>query len=224
MGEPCRREGIKAMAALPSLDQLRVRSSAWSGRRRKSPHRHRAAAQLAAFHGLCGERSRLEFREFLTRNQGALPRTGVKKMADINKLVDQLSELTVLEAADLAKALEEKWGFRPLPRSRLSGCRRRCGPVEEERPSRRDPTGDAAKRLTSSRKSARLPSSASAKPSPGGRRTQAIRKASKGRSRENQGADEAAAAPSNLSNRATARVGRRLRRKAHAVGPRPARV
>ena len=31
-------------------------------------------------------------------------------MADIAKLVDQLSELTVLEAADLAKALEEKWG------------------------------------------------------------------------------------------------------------------
>jgi large subunit ribosomal protein L7/L12 len=32
------------------------------------------------------------------------------QMADITKLVDQLSELTVLEAADLAKALEEKWG------------------------------------------------------------------------------------------------------------------
>ncbi|MFL6753391.1 MAG: 50S ribosomal protein L7/L12 [Sphingomicrobium sp.] len=31
-------------------------------------------------------------------------------MADIAKLVDQLSELTVLEAADLAKALEDKWG------------------------------------------------------------------------------------------------------------------
>ena len=31
-------------------------------------------------------------------------------MADINSLVEQLSELTVLEAADLAKALEEKWG------------------------------------------------------------------------------------------------------------------
>ena len=31
-------------------------------------------------------------------------------MADIQTLVDQLSELTVLEAADLAKALEEKWG------------------------------------------------------------------------------------------------------------------
>jgi large subunit ribosomal protein L7/L12 len=32
------------------------------------------------------------------------------QMADINGLVDQLSSLTVLEAADLAKALEEKWG------------------------------------------------------------------------------------------------------------------
>jgi len=31
-------------------------------------------------------------------------------MADIEALVDKLSELTVLEAADLAKALEEKWG------------------------------------------------------------------------------------------------------------------
>ena len=31
-------------------------------------------------------------------------------MADIEKLVEQLSELTVMEAADLAKALEEKWG------------------------------------------------------------------------------------------------------------------
>src|SRR5687767_8861709 len=38
------------------------------------------------------------------------PGTWRLKMADINKLVDQLSELTVLEAADLAKALEEKWG------------------------------------------------------------------------------------------------------------------
>ena len=31
-------------------------------------------------------------------------------MADINNIVDQLSALTVLEAAELAKALEEKWG------------------------------------------------------------------------------------------------------------------
>jgi large subunit ribosomal protein L7/L12 len=31
-------------------------------------------------------------------------------MTDLEKLVDQLSELTVLEAADLTKLLEEKWG------------------------------------------------------------------------------------------------------------------
>ncbi|MBB3809525.1 50S ribosomal protein L7/L12 [Pseudochelatococcus contaminans] len=31
-------------------------------------------------------------------------------MADLTKLVDELSSLTVLEAAELAKLLEEKWG------------------------------------------------------------------------------------------------------------------
>jgi len=31
-------------------------------------------------------------------------------MTDLNKLVDDLSALTVLEAAELAKMLEEKWG------------------------------------------------------------------------------------------------------------------
>ncbi|MFK8251014.1 50S ribosomal protein L7/L12 [Ancylobacter terrae] len=31
-------------------------------------------------------------------------------MADLSKLVDELSNLTVLEAAELAKLLEEKWG------------------------------------------------------------------------------------------------------------------
>ena len=31
-------------------------------------------------------------------------------MADIEKIVEELSSLTVLEAADLAKLLEEKWG------------------------------------------------------------------------------------------------------------------
>jgi large subunit ribosomal protein L7/L12 len=31
-------------------------------------------------------------------------------MADLQKIVDDLSQLTVLEAADLAKMLEEKWG------------------------------------------------------------------------------------------------------------------
>jgi len=31
-------------------------------------------------------------------------------MADLSKIVDELSKLTVLEAAELAKMLEEKWG------------------------------------------------------------------------------------------------------------------
>ena len=31
-------------------------------------------------------------------------------MADLQKIADDLSELTVMEAADLAKILEEKWG------------------------------------------------------------------------------------------------------------------
>jgi large subunit ribosomal protein L7/L12 len=31
-------------------------------------------------------------------------------MADLSKIVDELSSLTVLEAAELAKMLEEKWG------------------------------------------------------------------------------------------------------------------
>ncbi len=31
-------------------------------------------------------------------------------MADLNKIVDELSTLTVMEAAELSKLLEEKWG------------------------------------------------------------------------------------------------------------------
>ena len=31
-------------------------------------------------------------------------------MADLNKIIDDLSSLTVVEAADLSKQLEEKWG------------------------------------------------------------------------------------------------------------------
>jgi large subunit ribosomal protein L7/L12 len=33
-----------------------------------------------------------------------------KKMTDLNKIVDELSALTIMEAAELAKMLEEKWG------------------------------------------------------------------------------------------------------------------
>ena len=31
-------------------------------------------------------------------------------MSDLNKIIDELSKLTVVEAADLSKQLEEKWG------------------------------------------------------------------------------------------------------------------
>ena len=34
------------------------------------------------------------------------------KMADLNALVDQLSQLTVIDAANLVKTLEEKWGVK----------------------------------------------------------------------------------------------------------------
>jgi large subunit ribosomal protein L7/L12 len=35
---------------------------------------------------------------------------GFKEMSDLNAIADQLSALTVMEAAELAKMLEEKWG------------------------------------------------------------------------------------------------------------------
>ena len=35
-------------------------------------------------------------------------------MADLNKIIDELSKLTVVEAADLSKKLEEKWGVTPM--------------------------------------------------------------------------------------------------------------
>ncbi|QAY78289.1 50S ribosomal protein L7/L12 [Sphingosinicella sp. BN140058] len=56
-------------------------------------------------------------------------------MADIQSLVDQLSELTVLEAADLAKALEEKWGVSAAAAVAVAGPAGggAAGPVEEEK-------------------------------------------------------------------------------------------
>ena len=35
-------------------------------------------------------------------------------MPDINKIIEDLSKLTVAEAADLSKQLEEKWGVKPM--------------------------------------------------------------------------------------------------------------
>ena len=53
-------------------------------------------------------------------------------MADINKLVDDLSALTVLEAAELAKALEEKWGVSAAAAVAVAGPAAAAGPAEEE--------------------------------------------------------------------------------------------
>ncbi|TMJ16196.1 MAG: 50S ribosomal protein L7/L12 [Alphaproteobacteria bacterium] len=55
-------------------------------------------------------------------------------MADINSLVDQLSELTVLEAADLAKALEERWGVSAAAAvAAPAGGGAAAAPAEEEK-------------------------------------------------------------------------------------------
>ena len=35
-------------------------------------------------------------------------------MPDLNKIIEDLSNLTVAEAADLSKKLEEKWGVKPM--------------------------------------------------------------------------------------------------------------
>ena len=35
-------------------------------------------------------------------------------MTDLNKIVEELSKLTVMEAADLSKKLEDKWGVSPV--------------------------------------------------------------------------------------------------------------
>ena len=54
-------------------------------------------------------------------------------MADINSLVDQLSELTVLEAADLAKALEEKWGVSAAAAVAAAPAAAAAAPAAEEK-------------------------------------------------------------------------------------------
>ncbi|MBA3668155.1 MAG: 50S ribosomal protein L7/L12 [Sphingomonas sp.] len=54
-------------------------------------------------------------------------------MADINKIVDTLSALTVLEAAELAKALEEKWGVSAAAAVAVAGPAAAAAPAEEEK-------------------------------------------------------------------------------------------
>jgi len=56
-------------------------------------------------------------------------------MADLEKLVDQLSELTLLEAAELVTALEEKWGVSaaaPVAMAAMPGVGAAAEEVEEK--------------------------------------------------------------------------------------------
>ena len=47
-------------------------------------------------------------------------------MADLSKIVDDLSKLTVLQAAELAKLLEEKWGVSAAAAVAVAAGSRRC--------------------------------------------------------------------------------------------------
>jgi len=53
-------------------------------------------------------------------------------MADLAKIVDDLSKLTVLEAAELAKLLEEKWGVSAAAAVAVAAGPAAAGPVAEE--------------------------------------------------------------------------------------------
>lgn len=52
-------------------------------------------------------------------------------MADLEKLVAELSELTVLEAADLVKKLEEKWGVSAAAPVAVAAVAAGAGPAAE---------------------------------------------------------------------------------------------
>jgi len=81
---------------------------------------------------------------------GDVPRTesGVNNMADLNTLVDQLSALTVLEAAELSKALEEKWGVSAAAAVAVAGPAAAAGPaVEEQTEFDVILTGDGGKKI-----------------------------------------------------------------------------
>ena len=69
-------------------------------------------------------------------------------MADIANLVEELSKLTVLEAADLAKALEEKWGVSAAAAVAVAGpAAEAAAPVEEQTEFDVILTGDGGKKI-----------------------------------------------------------------------------
>ncbi|HEY0623085.1 50S ribosomal protein L7/L12 [Sphingomonas sp.] len=71
-------------------------------------------------------------------------------MADLNKLVDALSELTVLEAAELSKLLEEKWGVTaaaPVAVAAAGGAGAAAPAAEEKTEFDVILTGDGGKKI-----------------------------------------------------------------------------
>src|ERR1700680_1510919 len=93
---------------------------------------------------------------------------GNRSMADLQKIVDDLSSLTVLEAAELAKLLEEKWGVSAAAAVAVAGPA--AGAVQHQLPLKKRPSSrsfsplPARRRSKSSRKSVPSPASASRKP------------------------------------------------------------
>ena len=53
-------------------------------------------------------------------------------MADLNKIIDELSKLTVVEAADLSKQLEEKWGVSAVAAVAAAPAGAAAAPAEEK--------------------------------------------------------------------------------------------
>ena len=53
-------------------------------------------------------------------------------MADLNKIIDELSKLTVVEAADLSKQLEEKWGVQAATAVAAAPAAGAAAPAEEK--------------------------------------------------------------------------------------------
>ena len=53
-------------------------------------------------------------------------------MADLNKIIDELSKLTVVEAAELSKQLEEKWGVKAMAPAAAAPAAGAAAPVEEK--------------------------------------------------------------------------------------------
>ena len=70
-------------------------------------------------------------------------------MADLNALVESLSELTVLEAAELSKMLEEKWGVSAAAAvaAAPAGGGAAAAPVEEKTEFDVILTGDGGKKI-----------------------------------------------------------------------------